>query len=361
MRFDVGDLPAGGSVARSIMDWSRFDVLMPGESPQGDRKYITYRQAQDEVTNLLKSQKASHQYLTYEAAKLCGKDPAVQRYTLHLIAGSVAEDYVFATGESLADITIGEAQRMPRGRRELSDMLGHGQPPSFIRGLFHLISSIWRRISGNDTDAINRPYFAHFYEPRREGSRGLEILGGELKFQSARDRAVQYWHVASNYYRRGDMPRAFCALGHLVHLVQDLHVPAHVHNDIHGPTILLGKLDSLEEWCAKADYLHIARRPDEPNMRIWNSKPLAPPRPDASWDRRNLGPKLEGFMKSLAVKTQRFRSVDYAGTGEGEDRKGKLGDGECFDQARELVPSAISKSAWLLVQFLDFHRRRAYM
>jgi hypothetical protein len=359
-RFDTGPAPSSGSPSRTIMDWGEVDILLPGEAPVAkDRKYIDYRKAQDEVANLLKSKESSHPYLSYEAAKLLSSHPLVQRYTLHLMVGSLAEDYVFAPGETMDKIVLSDIKRLPQKRDELSHMAGYEDVPSITTGIFSVFSDLWKWISGGgQKDEVNRPYFAHFCQVLSDGTRrGLEIAGGDLRFQSARDRMKEYWSIASGYYRRGDMPRAFCALGHLIHLAQDLHVPAHVHNDIHGPTVILGKLDSLESWCKKADYADIARKPDEPNIRIWSSKPIAPPAPDASWAPANGPEKLDAFIDAVAANTQRYRSVDHEGTAQDQKATGKLSDKECHDQCNLLIPLAIYKSAWLVSEFLDYHKR----
>jgi hypothetical protein len=164
-----------------------------------------------------------------------------------------------------------------------------------------------------------------------------------------------YWDYASTLYKKGDKPRAFYALGHLIHLVQDLHVPAHTHNDIHGPTVFLGKLDSFESWCTRADYPHITRPENNENIKIWDSGPLHPPEPDKSWNSENAKEKMAGFVDSFVKQTQRFRSVDSEGTDEGERFQGKLTDEECYKQSAVLIPAAIKNSAQLLVNFLEVH------
>jgi len=50
------------------------------------------------------------------------------------------------------------------------------------------------------------------------------------------------WNQAIEAYRQGDLEKAFVNLGHVLHLLQDMTVPAHVRNDPHE----LG--DSYENW-----------------------------------------------------------------------------------------------------------------
>ena len=47
------------------------------------------------------------------------------------------------------------------------------------------------------------------------------------------------WYDALNYYKSNNKPAAYYALGHVLHLIEDLTVPAHTHLDIHiGKEIL---------------------------------------------------------------------------------------------------------------------------
>ncbi|HQB50646.1 MAG TPA: lamin tail domain-containing protein [bacterium] len=50
------------------------------------------------------------------------------------------------------------------------------------------------------------------------------------------------WNQAIEFYRQGNLEKAFTNLGHVLHLLQDMSVPAHVRNDPHE----LG--DSYENW-----------------------------------------------------------------------------------------------------------------
>ncbi|NYZ73550.1 hypothetical protein H0O00_00240 [Candidatus Micrarchaeota archaeon] len=350
--FDTDPAHACESVSRmiiEIMNWGQVDILLPGETPatQG-RKYMNYLEAQDAVAKLIAGKESSHQYLSYEAAKLLGTNPLIQRYTLHLIIGSMAEDYVFAPGEKLEDL-IRKEPRVPRRRTGMPDWLDYDDVPSITTGIFELASNL--------LGDLNSPSHSHFLQVLSDGtSRGLEILNGDLKFKSAKDRIMQYWDLAARYYAEGDMPRAFCALGHMMHLVQDIHMPTHVHNDPHGPGIA-GGLDSLEPWYTLADYPHIARKADSPNIRIWSSKGIARPKLDTSWTKGNVGQKLGAFIDKIAINTQRYRSVDHMGTVKDQKKTGKLSPKECYDQAEYLVPLAIYKSAWLVSEFLDYHKR----
>jgi len=360
MKFNTGPLQPQRSSAGRIARWEALEVLPPGQSPS-DKNQVSCRDAQVAVSALRKPLTSSHEYLTYEAVKLTSTlYPILDQYLLHLVSGANAEDFIFSPGEEMESICHGDRGRITgMTRADFSALVAGKDSSSGVTGtVFQWASSLWNWLTGGgDSDALNRPYFAHFIDLVQSGEGGLSILDGGLRFQSALTRLELYWNIASSYLTKEDRPRAFCALGHALHLIQDLHVPAHVHNDIHGPTIILGKLDSLEVWCGNPDYQDIRRSPDEPNIRIWNSKPLAPPVPDSSWTYEDIESRLRAFALKIAFRSQCFRSVDVEGTADTQKTTGKLTDAECFHQAGVLVPWAIVDSAQFLANFLDYHKR----
>ncbi|MFH1521186.1 MAG: hypothetical protein ABID61_06070 [Candidatus Micrarchaeota archaeon] len=354
MQFSTGDAHSKRSPAYEIAHWKSNDILTPGESPDPGKKQISYRDAQKELGRILRQTTACHEYLAYESAKLLAAHAQVVEYTTHLVVGAGAEDFVFAPGEKLDNICLTDPSRFKTKNKELAKVLkemSHTKT-TFMGVLFHVVSALGRFFTGGreDLDSLNRPYFGHFYN----GEHGLTLLGNELKFQSASDRIKLYWKIASDFYQKGDIPNTFTALGHMMHLVQDLHAPAHVHNDPHGP----GNLDSLEGWTTRTDYGHIARLQNEANVRIWNSKPLSPPSVDA-WDSSNIDQKLMAFIDGIVVNTQRFRSVDAKGTDPDQQKTGKLSNAECFAQAQELMPLAILNGAQIVVNFLEYQKNES--
>ncbi|MDK9712394.1 PKD domain-containing protein [Acidaminobacter sp.] len=58
---------------------------------------------------------------------------------------------------------------------------------------------------------------------------------------NAWQKAQILWGIALGEYAKGDKPKAFEALGHVTHLLADMSVPAHVHEDSH-------KTDIYEDW-----------------------------------------------------------------------------------------------------------------
>jgi len=359
--FDTGKAPQKGSPSRRLMEWQdSIEVLMPNEARDPKKLQMAYPEAQKAVSKITKEPKAVHQYIAYEAARLCGTDPLVQKHTWHMVVGAWAEDFFFAPGESMKDVCLDDPSKVPGVIGKMAKQYG-GYKPGPVHKAFMFLSNLWKKFTGDvEADPLNRPYFAHFYDrTRAPGDQGINLLDGELRFQSSRARMQKYWDLACDYYAKGDTPRAFLSLGHLIHLVGDLHVPAHVHNDPHGPSPLLGKEDSFEKWTARADYPAITRSDDQSNTSIWCSKTIAPPKADGSWNKGNIVEKLGGFAATVSYNTQKFRSVDAKGAGllPYQDKLGALNDAECFYQGEKLIPAAILDSAKLIANFTDYVKR----
>lgn len=94
----------------------------------------------------------------------------------------------------------------------------------------------------------------HFYDP----TRNIGING----FRTAKDWATEdfngndfTWRIAIDYYAKGDEETAFIALGHILHLIEDMTVPDHTRNDPHmgdGPLGLGTGESSYEKWAKVA-------------------------------------------------------------------------------------------------------------
>lgn len=84
----------------------------------------------------------------------------------------------------------------------------------------------------------------HFYNPlTREGLAGFR---NAVDYEKAR----AYWLRALQKYIEGNKEDAYYLLGRMVHLVQDMSVPAHVQVD---PHIMWVGDDDYEEWCKDKD------------------------------------------------------------------------------------------------------------
>ncbi|MGV8176721.1 MAG: hypothetical protein ACP5NX_02910 [Candidatus Bilamarchaeaceae archaeon] len=346
IRFNTGDLPKKGTPSRNIADWGNVGISPPGVKPEGSA-VIGVEAAQDEVQKLRKAESACHEHIAFEAVKLCG-DAEANQYALHIVTGAMAEDYAFMMGEKFDDLLAKPATKENMDRVVDSRV---NNPPKLLEGLFVVISKLAKLFTGGsvEKDQLNRPYMCHFYN----GAHGLRLIGGEIEFKSALERIVEYWRMASELYQNGEKARAFCALGHAVHLMCDMHVPAHTHNDVHGP----GNLDSLERWLGKKDFVDLKRRKGDMNITIWDASSLTPPRHDPKWRYKNSAQKLTDLVVGVVTNTQRFRSVDAEGTDKDQGRTGNLSDQECFGQADILIPDAISNSAKLITEFLACNRK----
>jgi hypothetical protein len=361
--FDTGPAPKTGTAARDTMDWkSSIQVIETPEERDATKLQMEITATQDAVSAILKDARAVHPYITSEAARMFSDEALVRKHLLHLVVGSLAEDYAFMPGETLEGI-CNNSERIPDALKIVQTPGEASSGSPIMRGIligFTKVVNLFKRDPYGDP--ADRPYWAHFSQPTGQlTSRGLTMFNGDLKFQSSAERLRKYWNLAVDYYVKGDRPRAFCALGHAVHLVQDMHVPAHVHNDVHGPTILLGKVDSFEKWTAKGTWPSITRGTGDSNASIWDSRSLTRPTPDRLWVKDNLTLKLASFTGAILNKTQQYRSVDVKGVGgnglRGQGKTGALSDPECYEQSRILIPAAILDSAQLIINFVDYVKR----
>jgi MYXO-CTERM domain-containing protein len=110
-----------------------------------------------------------------------------------------------------------------------------------------------------DDDPETLRVMRHFFRPT-DGA-GLALGEGErfpssLEWALPNDLNAWHWGNGIAAYASGDKNEAYFVLGHIVHLVQDLTVPAHTHLDIHPPpfgddfenyakSMMLGEFDSL--------------------------------------------------------------------------------------------------------------------
>ncbi|MEN8255226.1 MAG: hypothetical protein ABFR33_07130 [Verrucomicrobiota bacterium] len=90
------------------------------------------------------------------------------------------------------------------------------------------------------------PYFNHFWDQDGGPDGGIPSFGSENAYQ----RASRFWDDAMAYYADGNKASAYHTLGRITHLLTDMSVPAHVHNDDHPPGWLH---DSYEKYMAEWD------------------------------------------------------------------------------------------------------------
>lgn len=100
-----------------------------------------------------------------------------------------------------------------------------------------------------DDDPTTVRLFRHFYNPLTGDGLAVEPFGSFVNSYlwggAVNEQNRWGWDDAFAYYAGGDLDEAYFALGHVVHLISDLTVPAHVHLDQHGPPFG----DDYENYC----------------------------------------------------------------------------------------------------------------
>ena len=113
----------------------------------------------------------------------------------------------------------------------------------------------------NDDDPVTERSMRHFYRPTDDS--GLKESPGypwhQFSFHSDYVNSLQWgngsiecneydWLDAIEHYLNGNIEDAYFTLGHVIHLLEDLSVPAHTHLDIHAGAFGLGG-DDFENYC----------------------------------------------------------------------------------------------------------------
>jgi endonuclease YncB( thermonuclease family) len=101
-------------------------------------------------------------------------------------------------------------------------------------------------IEGSIAEDADPRYLNHFYDP----TTGKGLNDGLFRGLSAKEWAKKQNSVSGDYsesaiflnYKNGNKKRAFQGIGHIIHLIQDMSVPAHTRNDSHP------KGDPYEGW-----------------------------------------------------------------------------------------------------------------
>jgi hypothetical protein len=178
-------------------------------------------------------------------------------------------------------------------------------------------------------------FMHHFYDTTRpEPNNGLYLDAIGVEMPGALMRALIYWFRAKQNYSEGNTDLAFLFLGRTAHLLADLSVPAHVHNDSHGTAF--DGFDSYETYM-KSHYAN------------WNSGGAVIP--------ENL--TFEDIFRNLARHTQYFPSDDYLGsTTNTEPDWFPLGDNYIADTNLEkigekMIPQAIGYTTALYKLFWE--------
>lgn len=90
----------------------------------------------------------------------------------------------------------------------------------------------WLKIGSIKEDSGYWRCLNHFYNPQTGW--GLYLNHSAKEWAQSKDPAQAYaWQDAIKAYAKGDNEKAFIALGHVLHLLEDMGVPAHTRNDQH--------------------------------------------------------------------------------------------------------------------------------
>lgn len=101
-------------------------------------------------------------------------------------------------------------------------------------------------VEGSIAEDTDPRYLNHFYDP----TTGKGLADGMFSGKSAKEWAQNQDSLTGDYselailenYKQGDYKRAYQGIGHILHLIQDMSVPAHTRNDAHPEG------DPYEKW-----------------------------------------------------------------------------------------------------------------
>ena len=176
-------------------------------------------------------------------------------------------------------------------------------------------------IGSGEEDKPSTLSLGHFWNPDdpRGGNYSAGLSYG-VSFESSYERARRYWisKVIPNYIL-GKEEKAYYWLGHIVHLLEDATVPAHVHLDIHPGG---SNSDNVEEFTVLTnDYYNSGSNPNYKHFKgtalqnkYYKYENLIP---GFNWnevDARHLDTlELFRLFWYTAQKTQNFSSNDEPG------------------------------------------------
>src|SRR3989338_4778321 len=106
-------------------------------------------------------------------------------------------------------------------------------------------------IKGSIDEDIPPRWFNHFYDPIYNiGYKGYRTSKEWAEY----DIQEYSWNKAIEHYANGDKEKAYYALGHVLHLLEDATVPEHTRNDTHAGNQLPHQATGnspYEDWTAK--------------------------------------------------------------------------------------------------------------
>lgn len=165
-------------------------------------------------------------------------------------------------------------------------------------------------VAGAVKEDADPRYFHHFYDYRTGA--GYGVWSNAANWTQKQDSQLGDFSESAILaaYRDGKEQLAYIGVGHQVHLIEDMAVPAHTRNDPHNP-------DPYEEWCQK-------NSPDIPQPNLIKVSGLS-----------------AAIIELAGYTGNNFFSKDAVKIYEVSDRVIKFDDGEYY-----LVNSAGTKALW---------------
>jgi len=158
---------------------------------------------------------------------------------LKLVAGGALTSLVLGLFFVSGVLGYGTVKSHPHLTKEAAIFYNHFEPQNQLSS-----EEIgWLVLGAIEEDAMPR-YTNHFYDPVYSrgwnGNLTAKDWAQSSEKQSTSIKGDQSWEQAIYKYREGNKKEAFIALGHTLHLIEDMAVPEHTRNDTHLP------FDSME-------------------------------------------------------------------------------------------------------------------
>jgi len=111
----------------------------------------------------------------------------------------------------------------------------------------------------------------HFWDADRGPLDGVTLAGLTATYENAYQKVTGYgtaaehanwalWQQATSFYADGDKWNAYERLGHISHLIADMSVPAHTHEDAHNPDYFEAMMDAnAGAWLPYMDQKQLAQ------------------------------------------------------------------------------------------------------
>ncbi len=351
-------------------------TMMVGEIPSGDRRDLAFVWISAVTTNMQFTLSGSVEPVSGEADvqdntrvvlynQILGQDGVL---TLYANAPPVHGWIAFQAYRSLADVSSLKS--------ELSGYLNTSQGSRYYAGDFNpstdaptwgdsddgvansntaILEGAWEE----DEPSPGRDSIDHFWLPDNGYDFGFRnpILGDGV---SAVSLAQTYFETAIASYP-ANRAIAYYWLGRVVHLLSDMAVPAHVHNDCHAVILGCGDED-YEKWTADAEHYKsyassgVATDYSSLDMRASYNN---------SWSLYSNDSRSTYLFKlflDMAEFSDQFESDGVAGESplhgycHNGDISCDLTDAECENHADELLPQAMKQVAGLYQLFWDATR-----